>query len=83
MIRRLDVVKEQVSNNTSKLDTVLEAIKKVYDNINIKEKVVSILQRANSVSRVDSLMSPSSTLVMEGGPQKQGSNQSLLRKQTL
>jgi hypothetical protein len=83
MIRRLDVVKEQVSNNTSKLDTVLEAIKKVYDHINIKEKVVSILQRANSVSRVDSLMSPSSTLVMEGGPQKQGSNQSLLRKQTL
>jgi|LauGreDrversion4_2_1035121.scaffolds.fasta_scaffold18233_2 hypothetical protein len=83
MIRRLDVVKEQVSNNTSKLDTVLEAIKKVYDHINIKEKVVSILQRANSVARVDSLMSPSSTLVMEGGPQKQGSNQSLLRKQTL
>jgi hypothetical protein len=70
MIRRLDVVKEQVSNNTSKLDTVLKAIKEVYEYIYNTKKEVSILHRANSVARVDSLKSPSSTLVILGGPQK-------------
>lgn len=49
MIRRLDVVKENVSANNTRLEGVLEAVKKVFDVINTKEN--NMLKRGTSLLR--------------------------------